>query len=209
MPKAAKTSRPSSSQQSPKGFAALRHWYSKRSTTQLLIVALVLLAAGFFGFKQAQIYQERSIYRSAEKQITAFVDEAAKLAPSTKEVRRYCRYSSAKIDRGPLGCTITGEIEFDSLSGGRIEEIVEHIGSRQVPEKWRYIRDNTFNYTHIPKTELKNLIFEFSGLSCGIRFMHVTDEGRQTTTEERDKILKVTADCTGPARDEYYRVVVY
>jgi hypothetical protein len=206
MPKTAKASRPSSSQQSPKGFAALRHWYGKRSTTQLAIVALALLAAGFFGFKQAQIYQERNVYRSAEKQITAFVDEAAKLAPSTKEVRKYCSYSSAKFSKGYLGCSIDGQVSYNTASDDEKNELMKRIDTMQDKIGWKFIEDNTWNTVSEPTKEIKNNVYKLDTLTCGIAYRNMAKDRAQIVNQSDAGVLILDIHCSGTAQSEYYPV---
>ncbi len=196
-----KTPKPTLNKKTPKCLVALRHWYSKRSTTQLAIASLVLLAAGFFGFKQAQIYQERSIYRSAEKQITTFVDEAAKLAPSTKEVRKYCSYSSEKFSRGSLGCTVEETLHYDVLSEDRITKTIADLNEKQKSLIWDFAYDNTKNNISTPSI-ISVKVYKYKELSCGIDYEY---KRKDMYGADYDRsILVVSASCSGPALKEYY-----
>jgi hypothetical protein len=205
MPKTAKASRPGSSQQSPKGFAALRHWYGKRSTTQLAIVALALLAAGFFGFKQAQIYQERSTYRSAEKQIAAFVDEAAKLAPSTKEVSNGCRHRSEKFSKGQLDCSVGGAIVFSAETEPDIVNILERAYKLENDLNWTHKGDGTeSSQRYISKNYIRTNIYNTEHLYCTVSYRYKENDQEMKIMTENKAVLLINASCTGPALKEYY-----
>jgi len=160
--------------------------------------------AGLFGFKQVQIYQERNVYRSAEKQITTFVDEGAKLAPSTKEVRKYCSYSSAKFSKGYLGCSIDGQVSYNTASGNEKNELMQKIDTMQEKIGWKFIKDNTWNTVSEPTKEIKNNVYKLDTLTCGIAYRNMAKDRAQTVNQLEAEVLILDIHCSGTAQSEHY-----
>ena len=67
------------------------------SFTHVLLVVVVIAAIILisFGIKHgSEVAAEKQSYKEDDAQITSFVNDAAKLAPSTKEIKRYCSRTS-------------------------------------------------------------------------------------------------------------------
>jgi hypothetical protein len=168
----------------------------------LVVGFLVLCFVGYFAKQQIAIYNERKTYREAEVQITQFTNAAAKLAPSTKEIRKYCSYSSAKYSRGTLGCTIIGSVEYDSPTPNQLEKI-----SRRAKDKtlspWKFKYDNTPNLLKEDRGRILGVLaYGSKGLTCGLAYQYkpldLHFEKVDTTKPQ------VIYSCSGPAAREYY-----
>lgn len=190
----------------PRPFTRLNDKLKKLGPTGGIVLVFIMLLVGIVGAREVKTFQERSTFKAAEKQISNFVDEAAKLAPSTRKIAKECRYSSAKLGKGPLGCSIYGKVRYEGLA--EMDKLIS-VGKTLIPSKWQYIRDNTFNYAYLPKSEIKNSIYEFKGMSCRVSYSYEVDERQQIITIDGRKNLIVMADCTGSALREYYKVVDY
>ena len=106
------------------------------------------------------------MYQNAEKQITQFVDEAAQLAPSTKEVRKYCSYSSEKFSRGSLGCTIKGTIQYSQQDEKKAKETLSLLYSRRRSLDWKFEFDNTKNNQKLYPDVIAVLVYKYRSLNC-------------------------------------------
>ena len=171
-----------------------------------VIIGVVLIAA--FISQQTSTSKQKKIYDEAEQQITAFVNEAAKLAPSAKEIKKYCSYSSAKFSRGTLGCSVRGGVTYNTLSSEISLNLMKKLDNLQEKIVWQYDKDNTWNGAGQETREIKNSIYKFKNLTCGVVYSEAkTDRSKPGAPEETQLILDI--DCSGLAMQEYYHVVDY
>ena len=170
----------------------------------LVVGFLVLCFVGYFAKQQIAIYNERKTYREAEVQITQFTNAAAKLAPSTKEIRKYCSYSSAKYSKGTLGCEIRGSVEYGNLSERQLAAISSLRSSTQ-GTNWRFMRDNTSSLLEKYDGKIfRVLVYSYKELTCSFTYQYkpldLHFEKVDTTKPQ------VIYSCSGPAAREYYPV---
>jgi hypothetical protein len=170
----------------------------------LVVGFLVVCFVGYFAKQQIAIYNERKTYREAEVQITQFTNAAAKLAPSTKEIRKYCSYSSAKYSRGTLGCAIDSSVKYEDIDDAQVKQIMERANAILSSARWHYLQDNTWNYTNYPKAEISSSVYQFKNLSCGVAYRYEIDNERQIIMVRNKKGLLLEIGCSGPAAREYY-----
>ncbi|MBP9668104.1 hypothetical protein KBD87_04890 [Candidatus Saccharibacteria bacterium] len=165
-----------------------------------VIIGVVLIAA--FVSQQAAISKQKKIYDEAEQQITAFVNEAAKLAPSTKEIKKYCSYSSAKFEKGSLSCTIRGTVTYQEPSPEQLKVIEQRQGS-VIRKPWVYGYDNSKNL--LPKYShkvLRVLVYSYQGLECGVTYQYKPNDASFIMVDFTKP--EVVYDCSGSAKKEYY-----
>lgn len=184
-------------------------WQKNLGPARGSLLILVIIIGALIGVKQVQVHRERTTYRAAERQVETLVENASKLAPSSNKVRKYCRYSSVKYGKGYLSCTVSGSVTYEAMSDDRLNEVIKLIDSTHKPKGWLFVRDNTWNYSDLPKTEIKNTIYKSAQLSCGVRYSFVVNDSQQIVTIGEKRLLRVAADCTGAALKEYYPVVDY
>jgi hypothetical protein len=168
----------------------------------LLLLAVLLLA--LFAVKQVRIYQEKAVYDKAEKQIVAFIEEVTSLERGVEEINKECSYSSAKYDDGFLGCGIYATVKFKPSSDNKIQALISRIRSIENKVDWKYVRDNTWNPTNSPKTEILNTVYSLNNLSCGSRYSYGVNTDGEVENTDGQKSLKLSVSCTGPALKEYY-----
>jgi uncharacterized protein HemX len=176
----------------------------KLSKKQGWLLATLAIAAALFLSYQIPIYREKRVYREAEKQITQFVDEAAKLAPSTKEIRKYCSYSSEKYGKGSLGCTVGAEVHFEAMADDEINNTINKLNTIRNKLSWVHPQDNTWNETNGPKTEINSIAYDYASIGCAVAYKYKTDERRKIVQIADKKIIFVDVSCTGSALKEYY-----
>ncbi len=142
------------------------------------------------------------MYNEAEAQIASFVDKAAQLAPSTKEVRKYCSRSSAKFDDGFLSCTIEGLVQYDKLSSDDIRRVMMGLDNQRKGLKWTFVKDNTENIVSTPSI-MSVMVYDYKGLSCDVSYEY---KRYDTDGKNFDKETTIaTISCTGSALKEHYK----
>ena len=169
----------------------------------LVVGFLVVCFVGYFAKQQVAIYNERKTYREAEVQITQFTNAAAKLAPSTKEIRKYCSYSSAKYSRGARSCNVVVDLEYHSLSPVISEKVIENLNTIQGELPWTFQYDNTKgNKMNISADYISSRVYLSDGLHCSVSYRYKANT--KDIPEGDTKNLLVKAHCSGTALEEYY-----
>ncbi len=192
-----------------KKLTPIKNWYHTHTQQFYIVTGITLALTALLLTWQLPIHKERTMYQNAEKQITQFVDEAAQLAPSTKEVRKYCRYSSEKFSRGSLGCTVDGEVVYGVLNTGKAEEIMKKLDIDQSGLGWLFVEDNTWSTSSSPAQEIKNNIYKAHGLNCGVVYRNIRDKDAQLNDGTMVHQLSLDIHCSGHARAEYFKAVDY
>ncbi|QQS20186.1 hypothetical protein IPL85_01905 [Candidatus Saccharibacteria bacterium] len=188
-----------------KNISKIQNWYKSLGKIGKLSLALALVITLLFGVNQALIYKEKTMYKNAEKQIATFVDEAAKLAPSTKETRKYCRYSSAKFSNGSLSCTMSTTIKYLPTSENDTKGIIMGADNAQAVIKWRFLGDNTqSNKKYISENYIKSRIYETESIRCGVHYRYDEDKDHNRVSIDGKVVLTIEISCSGPALREYY-----
>jgi hypothetical protein len=164
---------------------------------------LVIIVAALFAAKQVQTYRERALYQRVERHITAYADEAARLAPSNKKSANFCSYSSAKYERGSLSCTVQVDVMFNKVTEAEVNQIL--LSAKQLETKlpWKFEYDNTSQ--NDDRLYIKTVrVYSYKYLTCGPSAYITSDEEGKAVYNEGKTQLTLTIDCTGPALKEYY-----
>lgn len=190
--------KPKKVKQSP--FTRLKQAIKKLSTAERVFVLACIVVGGLFLRHQLQVYVEHNTYKQAEKQIDSFVNEAAKLAPSKTETRRYCDYSSAKFSKGYLSCTVWGKVTYSTRADEQ-RTIIKSIEQNKQALPWKFMYDNTKKLLNTDR-QLGVFVYSYRSLTCGVSYGYESIDG---TSSNYDKnIFVVEYDCSGPALKEYY-----
>jgi hypothetical protein len=169
----------------------------------LVVGFLVVCFVGYFAKQQIAIYNERKTYREAEVQITQFTNAAAKLAPSTKEIRKYCSYSSAKYSKGTLGCVVDGSIVYERLSIDSQQKIIDKATQLQENSSWGRPKNIVSGGQSITsRNNIKAYVYEVGSLSCSVDYEYKAEDLYGDSFDK--SILVVEIGCSGPAAREYY-----
>jgi hypothetical protein len=164
------------------------------SLAKKIVILICVIAAGLFAWYQLQIYQERTMYNRAERQMEEFMYQVAKLGSGEKEKRNYCSYTSEKSGKGNLGCTVFMSYKYHIDINSEESRILLKIDALQRRLEWQLLGENTEgNKKYISKDYLKSLIYQADTLRCGIRYIHAQERG-----------LVVESSCSGSALKEYY-----
>ncbi|PID30826.1 hypothetical protein CSA80_03615 [Candidatus Saccharibacteria bacterium] len=174
----------------------------KLSSLQKLIAMLCIAIAILFLWHQANIYREHNTYKQAEKQITAFIDKAAKLAPSTKEVRKYCSRSSAKFDDGFLSCAVRSNLEYKPMTEEEVGNTIARLEAIHRPSDWVFAYDNTDQNKDTPAV-IKIVVYNYQALTCSVSYDYKSSDPYGEVYDPN--ILVVEAGCTGSALKEHYK----
>ncbi len=170
----------------------------------LLLAGVGLIVFGTLTIKhQRAISQEKKAYSAAEADITAFVDEAAKLATSTKEITKQCRYASAKYSKGSLGCNISGKVKYELQTSIDTTTVEALLDTKPKALGWKFRFDNTESMQELYPDIVSNKVYSFKNLECGI-IRKSTDN-----PSTGQAAITVNIDCSGLAMREYYPVVDY
>ena len=175
------------------------------SLTHILIVVLAIAGVVLIGFgikHGSEVAAEKQSYKEADAQITSFVNDAAKLAPSTKEIKRYCERSSVEYGEGYLGCSIRGTVEFRNSTVSAQKQIMSSLDDKQQELPWQFAYDNTSNNKDYPNV-IKVIVYKYKELSCGVDYSYKSSD---STGKNYDKAtLVIDASCDGSALQEYYK----
>lgn len=149
------------------------------------LLALILVGGlVFIGFEVKHtiaVAKEKQAYSEADVQITSFVNDAAKLAPSTNKVTRYCSNSSEVYAQGSLGCVIRGEVDYSSSNSA---SDINRVMALEKKLQWSPI-----------ETSSKGSVYEVSSLRCSTKY----------TNQDNEMRLQVIISCSGSALKEYYK----
>lgn len=171
------------------------------SLTHILIVVLAIAGVVLIGFgiKHASaVAAERQRYKEADAQITSFVNDAAKLAPSIKEIKRYCSRTSEEYSKGSLGCVIRGEVTYTSLTVGE-NTTIQQLARVEHKLPWKII-ETAPSVT----ASIKDAYYNISTLRCSIR--HTVEKISEDINSDKNTKLQLVIDCSGSALSEYYPV---
>jgi hypothetical protein len=178
-------------------------WQKNLGPAQSSFLILVIIVAALFAAKQVQTYRERALYQRVERHITAYADEAARLAPSNKKSANFCSYSSAKYERGSLSCTVQVDVMFNKVTEAEVNQIL--LSAKQLETKlpWKFEYDNTSQNDDRPYIKTVR-VYSYKYLTCGPSAYITSDEEGKAVYNEGKTQLTLTIDCTGPALKEYY-----
>lgn len=175
-------------------------WQKNLGPAQSSFLILVIIVAALFAARQVQVFKERTTYRTAENQITTLVDSASRLAPNSKEMRKYCSYSSEKFSKGTLGCVVMGIVTFVGTPEQQ-NAVISRINSSREQIPWEFMYDNTKNLLN--RNEQSGVfVYSYKSLTCSLSYGNKSIDGTDTNYDKN--ILVVSYDCTGPALKEYY-----
>lgn len=180
------------------------------SFTHVLLVVVVIAAIILisFGIKHgSEVAAEKQSYKEADAQITSFVNDAAKLAPSTKEIKRYCSRTSEEYSEGNLSCTIDGTVEYAGLDTGAQKQVMSALDARQQKLSWKFAYDNTqSNQRYSYSNYVQSKVYRSDDLLCGIHYEYKEDNNQKPILVGDKTVLSVGIDCSGRALSEYYPV---
>ncbi|QQS69127.1 hypothetical protein IPP75_04370 [Candidatus Saccharibacteria bacterium] len=175
-------------------------WQKNLGPARSTLLILVIIIGALIGVKQVQVYRERTTYKSAEGQIEALIDDVSKFAPTSKEMRKYCTYSSEKFSKGSLGCVVMGIVTFVGTQEQQ-NALISKINSSREQIPWEFMYDNTKNLLN--RNEQSGVfVYSYKTLTCGLSYGNKSTDGTDTNYDKN--VLVVSYDCTGSALKEYY-----
>ncbi len=186
-----------------KKLTPIKNWYHTHTQQFYIVTGITLALTALLLTWQLPIHKERTMYQNAEKQITQFVDEAAQLAPSTKEVRKYCSYSSEKFSRGSLGCTIRGRLLYKDVSEEEYNRLSASIRQLERQLQWNFSYDNTKQNADRPY--IKSIrVYRYESMTCGPTLSVKSNTDGKAIYEAGRTDLTLSVSCTGSALKKYY-----
>lgn len=174
----------------------LKAWLARRTSGEWIIAVVLLLGLVVVAKYPVSVLQEKLMYSAAEKEIDRFANQASAIAPSKVLNKNSCNYSSAKYNKGTLGCTIRTSVEF---VGGQQqldeESIMTTLDVLQKKLNWKFSYDNTDNNSGLNNDVASYKVYKYKKLSCAVAYYI------DNTIQE-----KVTVDihCGGSAMREYF-----
>jgi hypothetical protein len=159
----------------------------------LVIVAAVTLTAVKVIQNKKAVQNERELYAKLDSEAQAYIQAINAKYPGKVTHKASCNYSSAKLGRGALGCSVETSIDYASVDDP--DKILSFADAAQKQLPWGVGIDNTSNIVGSPKKTI--LYLHGKKQSCAISYY---------TTQGLGELL-IDANCDGPALAEYYPVI--
>lgn len=159
----------------------------------LVIVAAVTLTAVKVIQNKKAVQNERELYAKLDSEAQAYIQAINAKYPGKVTHKASCNYSSAKLGRGALGCSVEASIDYASVDDP--DKILSFADAAQKQLPWGVGIDNTGNDLVGVK---KNMLYR-DGMRQPCTITYYTTQGQGE--------LLIDASCGGPALAEYYTVV--
>lgn len=175
-------------------------WQKNLGPARSTLLILVIIIGALIGVKQVQVHRERTTYRAAERQVETLVENASKFAPSSKEVRKYCSYSSEKYSKGYLSCTVSGLVTYNLLKVDQ-NDVVSKIIKQKEGLPWVYQYEN-MSIVGEENNQIAVYVYSFKSLTCALDYGYKSIDGTSVRYDKNK--LDVEYRCYGEALKEYY-----
>lgn len=197
-------SKPKTKKPAERKTAKLLNRLKQLSVVEKLFIVACVVVAGLFMRYQIQVYVEHNTYKQAEKQIQMFIDEAAKLAPSTTETKKYCSHTSEKYGRGALVCDVTGRAVYKGISKDSFASIMSEAPNLSSAPKW--VEEFTESDAEVSGSSgiIKKTVYKNDGLTCGIYYRYETLSAVSALENPNERSYLIESSCSGSALKEYY-----
>lgn len=180
----------------------LKAWISKRTSGEWVIALVLLLGLGVIAKYAVTVLQEKMMYSAAEKEINNFSEEASRLAPSTLDKYSGCSRSSAKFEKGSLGCNVGGNVTYHNVTITEVKKITRSLDALQDHLAWDFDFDNSkSNHASYPNA-ISVKVYKYKQLTCSVSYEYLRKDLYGQDFDSTS--IKLGVSCTGSARLDYY-----